>query len=122
VKKRGNSVNALRQRYREQAQRQITAEDRASVRCGKQEQGGEDALGAAAPVPGYDCRVCIRLVVYQTRSFDVDNSEAKSIVDALVANGVLAGDSVKEVPLFIKQGEICKTVEEERTVVEIYEA
>jgi len=114
------SIEELPEQHRIQVAAKLAIEDGTAIRRSKQEQDREPALDKEKAVPKYDCPVCLRVTVYQRRSFDVDNCETKAIQDALVANAILADDRLEEVPIIIKHGLRCKTLEEERTTIELF--
>ncbi len=104
-------------------QAQIASQLGTPVRGRRPKQGGQVALGEGPKVARFSQRVRIHFIVYKRgEQWDADNIETKGIVDALVKNHILRNDRIKEVPIITKQGESCDTIEEERTVVNIYEA
>ena len=65
--------------------------------------------------PQLRCRITV--VSYRHRDTDPDGISAKALIDGLVSNGILAGDSSKQVEQFASQVKIIKKEEVERTEI-----
>ena len=116
----GQFTKVLRQ-LRLHATEQLTAEDRDTLCRSEQEPGGCDALDIAPVIPQLcpQCRATIT-VYKRGHNWDAGNAEVKAIVDALIEAHVCEDDSITFLPEVLRRGVQVRTLEEERTVVELF--
>jgi hypothetical protein len=95
---------------------------RVTIRGGEQEPDRRVPLDQATILPKLHPPLRVDITVYKRgKRWDSCNSEVKSVIDALVQAGVCEDDRVEILPEVLRRGVVVKTVEEERTVVEVYE-
>ena len=111
-------LSELSDEHRKQAISQI----RNTIRGRKQKQNRKSALVKEVNIPQIHTPCYFRVTVYRKgHNWDANNIETKSILDGLVAAGVIPDDRIVEVPKEYKEGIEVKTKEEEKTVVEVIE-
>lgn len=86
------------------------------------ESSATDALSATPQIECFDKKVVIAITDYRVRLADTDGVCEKFVIDAIVDCGILKDDSSKQVSQVIKNAPVkVKNLDEEKTVIEIYE-
>ena len=83
------------------------------------ESDAGDAALSANEAPTFNSRVHIRVISYRRRNHDPDGLSVKAALDGLVALGILADDSSKQVASVSFES---RKEKDERTIIEITEA
>jgi len=113
---KGIKIEDLNPKYQEEARAQL------AVRPAKQKRNREPTLEQAQDVPTLHAPVRLTITVCKTGgNWDVDNTEIKGLIDGLSEAGILYDDTIKEIPVIIKEGCRCETRDEERTVIVLEE-
>ncbi len=90
-------------------------DDKTSVPASNMEPDTGNAPVAANETPAFDTPVNIRVISYRKRNHDPDGISAKAVLDGLVATGILADDSTKQVKSITFESR--KATEDEKTVI-----
>jgi len=118
---KGISINDLPERYRRQAERQLTTPDRPTIPATNLERAPDCAPVAPPRHPKVDTPCRLRLLCHRHRLADTDGISAKALIDGLIIARILADDTTKQIiesPVIaqIKVGR----AEPEQTIVEIW--
>ena len=120
---RGITINDLPERYRLQAERQLTTPHRLAVPAPNVEPPAGVQPVAKTRYPKVDTPCRISVLCRRHRLADPDGISVKAILDSIVDAGILADDSAKEIveSPTVKQIKIPLN-ESEETIVEIFKA
>jgi len=123
---RGSVFDALPDRYKKQAELQLssTRGRKDPDKNAEPERDTHQALEEHSQAPKISERVYCIVLVYRTAGlrWDLDNVSVKPFLDGLVERGVLEDDSCKQIEGFLKLPRQCKTKAEERTEIEFWKA
>jgi len=79
---------------------------------------GHECMGKEKAT-GLDTRVNIHVISYRKAKHDPDGISAKAVIDGIVRRGILQDDSTNEVRKVTFESIICKSLEKEKTEIQI---
>ena len=93
--------------------------NKTSLPSADMEQNTRHERVAKKKAGGLDTRVNIHVISYRKAKHDPDGISAKAVIDGIVRRGILQDDSTNEVRKVSFESIICKSLEEEKTEIQI---